>query len=53
MSQALLNSACSSLAHQEKLKAQAWLELMTSLKIELELGEKPKNLSLAWLGLIN
>ena len=55
MSQALSNSACSSLARKKKSKVQAWLELVTSLKIvfELELVGKPKSLSLAWFGLIN
>ena len=49
MSQALSSSACLSLARQEKSKARAWLELVTSLKIvfELELVGKPKSLSLA------
>ena len=55
MSQVLSSSAYSSLARQEKLKAQAWLELVTSLKIvfelELELVGKLKSSSLAWLGL--
>ena len=37
MSQALSSSACSSLARREKLKAQAWLKLVTSLKIMFEL----------------
>ena len=47
---------CLSLARQEITKAQAWLELVTSLKIvfklELKLVGKPKSLNLAWLGLI-
>ena len=49
MSQALLSGACSSLTRQEKSKARAWLELVTSLKIvfEFELVRKPKSLSLA------
>ena len=38
-----------------KSQSQAWLELVTSLKImfELELVGKSKSLRLAWLGLIN
>jgi len=53
MSRVLSSSACLSLAHQENSKAQAWLELVTSLKIvfKLELVRKLKNLSLTWLGL--
>ena len=45
----MLSSACLSFACQEKSKAQAWLELITSLKIvfELKLVRKPKSLKLA------
>ena len=51
MSQALLSSACSSLTRQEKSKAQAWFELVTSLKIVFMLELMGKSKARAWLGL--
>ena len=51
MSPSLLSSVYLSLACQEKSKAQVSLELVTSLKIMFEFVEKPKSVSLAWLGL--